>query len=541
MKFKNIYQGDVCYNDLKDMINRVANDFADDNAFAYNDGGKKVEVKYSAFKDDINSLGTYLYDLGYKNKKIALLGENSYEWVVSYFAVVNGGNVILPIDKELKPNEIAELLNRSESDLLIYSAQKQKCVDEMIESGVYTQNFICMNEFSNIYQKGRELIKEGNNEYLDCEINPDEMCAIIYTSGTTGSPKGVMLSHNNLVKDAYYSISCMQIPRNTVAILPLNHTFGFMASILCQLWMGYCIYINNSVKTVLRDIKDAKPGHISVVPLYVENIYKNIWKGAEKQGKAETLKKAIKASNALRKVGIDLRQKLFKSVLDNFGGNLQMIISGGAPIDDIYMKGFDDFGITIINGFGITECSPIVALNRVDGIKYGTVGNPIINVQVKIVDPDENGEGEIWVKGDIVMLGYYKNEEATNEVLKDGWFNTGDIGKIVDGNYLKITGRKKNLIILANGKNVYPEELEYLISRVDNVTEVLVYEENDLITAEIYSDVEENKEEVRNQIKADIQKVNQKLAGYKQIRKIKFRSVEFDKTTTKKIRRVYNK
>ena len=174
-----------------------------------------------------------------------------------------------------------------------------------------------------------------------------------------------------------------------------------------------------------------------------------------------------------------------------------MIISGGAPIDDIYMKGFDDFGITIINGFGITECSPIVALNRVDGIKYGTVGNPIINVQVKIAEPDENGEGEIWVKGDIVMLGYYKNEEATNEVLKDGWFNTGDIGKIIDGNYLKITGRKKNLIILANGKNVYPEELEHLISRIGNVTEVLVYEENDLITAEIYSDVEENKEEVR--------------------------------------------
>lgn len=541
MKFKNIYQGDVCYNDLKDMINSVAKEYNDAIAFAYNDNGKKVEISYQAFKADVDGLGTYLYNQGYKNKKIALVGENSYEWVVSYFAVANGGNIILPIDKELKPNEIAALLNKSETDLLIYSAQKQKCVDEMIESGVYTQNFICMNEFADIFSKGRNLISGGYTEYLDYEINPEEMCAIIYTSGTTGDPKGVMLSQKNLVKDAYYSISCMKIPRNTVAILPLNHTFGFMASLLCQLWMGYTIFMNNSVKNVLRDIKEAKPGHISVVPLYVENIYKNIWKAAEKQGKAELLRKLIKTSNAMRKVGIDLRRTLFKSVLDNFGGNLQMIISGGAPIDDLYMKGFDDFGITIINGFGITECSPIVALNRVDNIKYGTVGNPIMNVNVKIVNPDENGEGEIWVKGDIVMLGYYKNQEATDEVLKDGWFNTGDIGKIIDTNFLKITGRKKNLIILSNGKNVYPEELEYLISRVENVTEVLVYEEDDLICAEIYSDCEEDKEAIRNKIRDDIQVINQKLAGYKQIRKIKFRAVEFDKTTTKKIRRVYNK
>ena len=216
-----------------------------------------------------------------------------------------------------------------------------------------------------------------------------------------------------------------------------------------------------------------------------------------------------------------------------------MIISGGAPIDDIYMKGFDDFGITIINGFGITECSPIVALNRVDDVKYGTVGSAIPEVQIRIYNPDENGEGEIWVKGDIVMLGYYKNPEATAEVLQDGWFNTGDIGKIVDEKYLAITGRKKNLIILANGKNVYPEELEYLVSHIENVTEVLVYDEDEMITAEIYSDAEGNKEAVREQIKRDIQELNKKLADYKKIRKVKFRAVEFEKTTTKKIKRNY--
>lgn len=535
---KDIYKASVCYRDLKDMINCVAADFKENAVFRYNRDGKRVEITFDRFKRDIDSFGTYLYDKGYKGKKIALLGENSYEWVLTYFAVVNGGNVIIPIDKELKPNEILALLKSGETDLLVYSEQKKKAVDEMLEAGLDCE-LLLTGEIEECCKKGHELIAGGSREYLECEIDAEAMCAIIYTSGTTGDPKGVMLSHKNLVRDAYLSISCMKIPRNGMAILPLNHTFGFMACILCQIWMGYTTYINNSLKTVMYDLQEAKPGHMSVVPLFVENIYKNIWKTAAKQGKAEMLKKLIKTSNALRKVGIDVRRKLFKSVLDKLGGNLEMIISGGAPIDDVYMKGFDDFGITIINGYGITECSPIVALNRVDDIKYGTVGNAIPEVQIRIYNPDPNGEGEIWVKGDIVMMGYYKNPEATAEVLKDGWFNTGDIGKIVDEKYLAITGRKKNLIILANGKNVYPEELEYLAARIDNVDEVLVYEENETITAEIYSEAEENKEAVREQIKKDIQELNKQLADYKKIRKVKFRSVEFDKTTTKKIKRNY--
>ena len=537
---KGIYKASVCYRDLKDMINCVAKDFKDDSVFTYKRDGKKVEISYERFKKDIDAFGSYLANKGYKNKKIALIGENSYEWVLTYFTVVNGDNVIIPIDKELKPNEILTLLKSSKTDLVIYSDQKKKDVDEMVAEGLEAE-LIMMSEIDECCKKGNELISEGFTDYIDCEIDPEKMCAIIYTSGTTGAPKGVMLSHKNLVRDAFLSISCMKIPRNGVAILPLNHTFGFMACILCQIWMGYNTYINNSLKTVMLDLQEAKPGHISVVPLFVENMYKNIWKTAQKQGKADLLKKLIKVSNTLRKGGIDLRRTLFKSVLDKLGGNLEMIISGGAPIDDLYMKGFDDLGITIINGFGITECSPIVALNRVDDIKPGTVGMAIPEVEIDIPNPDENGEGEIWVKGDIVMLGYYENPEATAEVLKDGWFNTGDIGKIVDGKYLAITGRKKNIIILANGKNVYPEELEYLVSHVENVTEVLVYEEDEMITAEIFSEVEEDKEQVREKIKDDIQELNKKLADYKKIRRVKFRSVEFEKTTTKKIKRNYNK
>lgn len=537
---KGIYKASVCYKDLKDMINCVAKDFKDENVFKYNKDGRKVEITFNRFKKDIDAFGEYLFSKGYKDKKIAVLGENSYEWIVTYFAVVNGGNVIIPIDKELKPNEILALLKSSETDLLVYSEQKKKAVNEMLENGLSCE-ILSTDEIEHCCAVGQELISGGSRDYKDCEIDAEKMCAIIYTSGTTGTPKGVMLSHKNLTRDAFLSISCMKIPRNGMAILPFNHTFGFMACVLCQIWMGYTTYITSSLKTVMHDLQEAKPGHMSVVPLFIENIYKNIWKTAEKQGKAKLLRNMIKTSNALRKVGIDMRRTFFKSVLDKLGGNMEMIISGGAPIDDIYMKGFDDFGITIINGFGITECSPIVALNRVDDIKYGTVGNAIPEVQIRIYNPNENGEGQIWVKGDIVMMGYYNNQEATDEVLKDGWFNTGDIGKIVDEKYLAITGREKNLIILANGKNVYPEELEYLISHIDNVTEVLVYEEDEMITAEIYSDSEDNKEAVREQIKKDIQELNKKLADYKKIRKVKFRAVEFEKTTTKKIKRNYNK
>lgn len=537
---KGIYKSDVEYSDLKDMINGVASRFSTEPVFKYETKGVKTEVSFERFKKDIDGFGTYLFSKGYNgDKKIAVLGENSYNWIVTYFSVVNGGNIIIPLDKELKPNELLVLLNSSETDVLVYSKQKQKAVDEMITEGLNVPNLICMTEMEQLCQEGQEIIAGGNTEYLDVKIDVEKMCAIIYTSGTTGTPKGVMLNHKNLTRDAYLSISCSTIPRDTVAVLPLNHTFGFMACILCQIWMGYCTFITSSLKTFMRDVKEHRPAHIAVVPLFVESIYKNIWKTAEKTGKANLLKKMIKVSNGLRKVGIDARRTLFKTVLDSFGGNLEMIISGGAPIDDIYMKGLEDFGITIINGYGITECSPIVSLNRVECVKYGTVGKAIPTVEVKIENPNEDGEGEVWVKGDIVMMGYYNMEEETNKVLKDGWFNTGDIGKMIDGEFLSITGRKKNLIILSNGKNVYPEELEFLVSHIEGVTECLVYEEDDMIATEIYVDAEEDKEQVKENIKKGIQELNNTLASYKQIRKIKFRSVEFEKTTTKKIKRQY--
>ena len=521
---------------LKELVDYSAKAYSGKIAFRYRAGEEVIDVTFDKFKADTYAFMAYLFANGIKDgKRVALLGENSYEWIVTYFAVINSGNIIVPIDKELKPNEITPLLNDSESVLLVYSAAKETCVNTMKEAGILTEKFLSIENFEEALAEGRQYAAE-NDDYEKVKIDREIMCALIYTSGTTGDPKGVMLSHKNLASDAYLAMSCMIIPDKTIAILPLNHTFGFMASVVCQIWMGHSVFINNNLKTILKDIQTAKPGHISMVPLFVENFYKNIWKAVEKKGKTKAFKALIKTSNALRAVGIDMRKKFFKSVIENFGGNLEMIISGGAPISDKYMKGFEDLGVTIINGYGITECSPIVALNRNNNIKFGTVGNAIPTVQIKIEEPDSDGEGEIWVKGDIVMIGYYKKPEETAKVMKDGWFNTGDIGKIEDG-FLSITGRKKNLIILDNGKNVYPEEIETLISYIENVTEVVVYQEDAMIVAEIYTNAEENIDAVKEQIKNGVLEVNKTLAGYKQIKKIKFRDTEFEKTTTKKIKR----
>lgn len=524
--------------DLKELIDYVGKEYGNKTAYRYREGQGITDVSFENFSADVTALGEYILSLGYKDgARIALLGENSYNWVVAYFAVINSGNVVVPIDKELKANEIYRLINDSEAKMLIHSTSKNSCVLKMKELGIVTEKFLTMDdEFDSAICEGKKLIDSGSSMYSDVKIDREKMCALIYTSGTTGVPKGVMLSNKNLATNAYTAMSCMIIPDVTVALLPLNHTFGIMASIICQLWMGHTVFINSGLKTVLQDIQDAKPGHISVVPLYIENFYKKIWQGIEKQGKTNLVKTMISVSNALRKIGIDLRRVLFKSIINNFGGNLEMLISGGAPISDVYMKGFDDIGVTIINGYGITECSPIVALNRNNNIKYGTVGNPLRNTEIKIQDPDENGEGEIWVKGDIVMMGYYHNEAETARVLKNGWFNTEDIGKF-ENNFLSITGRKKNIIILDNGKNVYPEEIETMLSFIDNVGEVVVYQEDNVIVAEIYSDAEGDKAAIQAQIKADIKKVNSQLAVYKQINRVKFRDEEFIKTTTKKIKR----
>lgn len=515
--------------DFREMVNYIGDTYSDKTIFQYFKDDVKVTVTFAQFKRDVFALGSYFYSIGLEDSKITLYAENSYEWIVTYLAAVAGGNIIVPLDKELKPEEAAVLFRSCNADMLVYSEKKSALAEYL---GSDLKHSLCLSNFTDAVSKGEELVDScGINEK---EIDVEAVCAIIYTSGTTGVPKGVMLSQRNLISDMILSIESMWFPEGTVAVLPFNHTFGMMACVLCQIYCGFPVFINSGLKYVMRDIKEAKPGHVSVVPLFMESFYKGIWKNAKKAGKDKALKKLIKVSNTLRKAGIDMRKTFFKSVIDGFGGNLEMLITGGAPISDELIKGFDDFGIKVINGFGITECSPIVALSKYYGNKSGSVGLPIKTVQVKTINNNSDGEGELCVKGDIVMMGYYNNPEANAEVFCDGWFNTGDIGRIDDDGFVFITGRKKNLIILDNGKNVYPEELEYLIGRIEGVTEVLVYSEDGFITAEIYAEDMSMKDAVTDAIK---NKLNPSVAAYKQIRKIKFRDREFEKTTTKKIKR----
>lgn len=522
--------------DLKEMILRSGKLYSERAAFAYSGKYGTVQKTYAELLDNVFSLGSYFYSLGLKGAKIALYAENSYEWIVTYFAAVCGSNIIVPIDKELKAPEAAVLIRDCNADMIVYSKKKESILDEFEEGELKAA--LCIDDFDSAYKKGGE----DTTEYAENQIDPEACCSIIYTSGTTGKPKGVMLCQRNIISDTIRSLETLPFPNGTpdnpigtLLLLPLNHTFGFTACIATQLHSGVCIYINSGLKYILQDFKIAKPGHVSVVPLFIENFYKGIWRNAKKEGKDKLLKNMIKFSNALRKIGIDIRRKLFKSVIDSFGGNLEMIVSGGAPIAEELVDGFADFGIRVINGYGISECSPIVSMNRHCISKKGSVGQTIHTVQAKTINDNEDGEGEICIKGDIVMLGYYNNEKANEEAFtQDGWFKTGDIGRVDEDSFIFLTGRKKNLIILENGKNVYPEELEYLIGKIEGVLEVIVYAENGVITAEIFPDENADKDK----IEADIKNVlNPTIAQYKRINAVKFRDTEFEKTTTRKIKR----
>ncbi len=522
-------------NDFRYFVDFMAENYAEKTAFMFAVGKEDVSVSYKKFTDDINSLGAYFRSIGLNDDKIAVYAENSYHWIVTYFAAVVSGNVIVPIDKEISGLEVCNLVCDCQAKVLVYSTAKSANVEGVKEDMTSVEHFVTISELDEFFEKGKTLIESGESDILTLPQDTEKMSVLIYTSGTTGKPKGVMLCQRNLLYDMVNSCRNLLEPPNTVVVLPLNHTFGMMAGILCQVYAGYTTYINNNLKNVLKDINTLKPEHISVVPLFVEVFWKGIWKNAKKSGKDKILKVMMKVSNGLRKIGIDLRRVLFKSVIDAFGGNLSMIISGGAPIDLKIAKGFEDLGITLISGYGITECSPIVSTDRNKDYKFGSVGLPIPGVEVKVDNPDENGEGELLIKGPIVMLGYYNNPEATAEAFDGEWFRSGDYGKIDEEGFVFITGRKKNIIITPNGKNVYPEEIEAVLQGVEGVNEVIVKEDDDLICAEVYTETPENKE----QIKKDILALNKTLPSYKQVQKVVFRDTEFEKTTTKKIKRQY--
>ncbi len=514
---------------LKALASFCAEKYGAKPAFQYADKRKDVSVSFTQFRADVDALGTWLYVNGYKGCHIAVYGENSYEWILSHFAVTCGKNVVVPIDKELTAEQIAALIRDSQCCAIIFSHTYFDVADQLreMELGI---DFIDMKSIPKMTEDGTAFIQQGNREYVESEITKDDLASIVYTSGTTGNSKGVMLTHGNFCTCAH-GACCNVLNTGTVLlVLPLHHTFGLTASVFSVMMYGNPVYINRSLKRLSGDFQKGRPQLVFVVPMILEALYKNIWNTAKQQGKDTALCRLVTLSDILLRCGIDLRKKLFKTILDSFGGNLELIVSGGAPLDEKYVKGFCSFGINVINGYGITECGPVVAVGRNHFSVPGSVGIPLCCNEVKISD-----EGEILVRGANVMAGYYHNDLENAKVFSNGWFHTGDLGFIDKFGALHITGRIKNLIILSNGENISAESLETLVAEIPYVKEVVVYGKKDAIVAEVFLD--EDVSNAKQRIHGDIQAINKSLPLVKNIGNVVVRDTEFPKTTTKKIKR----
>lgn len=547
------------FEDFRIMIENIAKKSPDGVAFSFKEdpnGDKVTKLTYSRVRDDVRDYGTALIELGCRDKKCAIIGATSYGWIYSYFALTVIGAVTVPCDKELSSDELCATADRAECSFVFYGGEIADKIRDMKERlpGV---TFICMNgraidddkTLRTLIARGGDLFANGDNGYYDYEIDPDRLASIVFTSGTTGKGKGVMLSQTNMVSDMTQGMYNFAITPKTLCVLPLHHTFGSTINIVGHFAQGSEIYLTSGLKYFLKEMKEQQPSHLILVPLFVETVYKRIWATAEKNGQADLLRKMMKVSNGLRKTGIDLRKKFFRSILSMFGGKLEMIICGGAALNQNIIDTFDAIGITVLNGYGITECAPLISCNRNKYQKTGSVGTPIIGEQVKIKDPDENGEGEICVKGPNVMLGYYKDEEATAAAFdSEGYFCTGDYGKLDEDGWIYITGRLKNLIIFSNGKNVYPEEIETEIQGIYGVSEVVVYAgnsksnpEKEVIVAEIYPDFDalklKNIDDPQKYFKDKVAEINKKAVSYKNVGYVKIRNTEFIKNTSKKITR----
>ena len=550
----------VYFENIREMLIKTAEKYGNATAISYRTNPKNeqaVRLSFEKVLSDVSALATSLISLGLRGKKVALIGENSRGWVYSYLALTSMGAVVVPVDKEYPASDMASILNTAGCDALIFSPSikdKFSYVKENVKSIRLSVSFAktenegveCIDE---LIKKGSAEIEGGNDSYFNYEIDRDALVSIVFTSGTTGKGKGVMLSTRNIIDDMTNGIYLFNMPEKTLFALPAHHTFGSTVNLIGHYMQGIEIYISSGTRYILDELKAENPTHLVLVPLYIETFYKKIFASIEKQGKLGLVKFMMKLSNALRKVGLDLRERLFGAVLKNFGTRMRLIVSGGAALNPDIIKDFDSLGITILNGYGITECSPLISCNRNNYRKAGSVGRPILNELVKIDSPNENGEGEICVKGSNVMLGYYENEAATREVFDDeGYFHTGDLGRIDKEGWIYITGRSKNLIILSNGKNVYPEEIETEISGIYGVSEVVVYEgesrsknKSDLIVAEIFPDKEaldlRGVTDIKKYFDEEVAKVNARMPSYKKIGLIRLREEEFKKTTTRKITR----
>lgn len=554
---------------IRDYINNAIAKYPDNTAFIIkNRIGKDVtytNISYKEFGDDLKYLGTSLIDLGLEGKNIAIIGKNRYEWALSYVSILNGVGVAVPLDKGLPNQEIESLLVRSHAEAVIFEKEYMEVMKQIASNNNQIKHFVCMNpdtsdisdtsygKFKSVHdllETGKKLVLNGDCRFENHIIVPKELATIIFTSGTTSMAKAVMLSNYNIASNIYNMDMCEKILSTDInmAFLPLHHTFGST---------GLLLFLSHGVTNVfcdgLRHIQEnLKEYHVTVfvcVPLLLEAMYKKIYAQIDRQGKTKLIKFAILLSRFLLKFKIDIRRKLFKEILDNLGGGLRFVISGASAIDKNVARGFHDFGILTIQGYGLTETSPVLAAENEKSIKYGSVGVPLPEVDIVIDHPNEKGIGEIVVKGPNVMLGYYEMPEETEKILKNNWFYTGDLGYFDKDNFLFITGRKKNVIVLKNGKNIYPEELEQLINGLPYVMESMVFgmpKDDDLVlSVKIVYNKEYMMEklpnlgekEFKDYIWKDIKQINSTLANYKHIKNLFITDEPMIKTTTQKVKR----
>lgn len=551
--------------DLKEMLNKSVEKFESRPAYVFKTEkpGKFKEITYKQFKNDIDSLGTSLINLGLKDKKIAVIGDNRYEWGVSYLAVTNGTGIVVPLDKALPNNEIESLIMRSEVEAIIYASKYDEIMNQLKDKkNTDLKYFISMDleessdgviSLKKLIQKGKEQLENGDRKFLDAEINPDVMGIMLFTSGTTSQSKAVMLSQKNIVSNLMDIASVIKVDENDrfLSFLPLHHTFECTVGFLYPISKGSSIAFCEGIRHIADNIKEFEITAMISVPILYENMGKKVLKAIENKGQLKKVNFGMKISNALLKVGVDVRNKIFKEVHQSLGPKLRLLVAGGAALDPETEKVFNSLGITMYQGYGLTETSPVIAAEDDKFTKIGSIGKAFPSLDVKIDEANEEGIGELLVKGPTVMLGYYQNEEATKETIdENGWLHTGDLAKIDKDGFIFITGRKKYVIVLKNGKNIYPEELEILINKIAGVSESFVYgkleDDGDYkisakivydkdIMKDVYGITEEK--EIRNKLWQEIKTINRTMPTYKYIKDIIVTDEELIKTTTRKIKR----
>ncbi len=551
--------------DLKDMLNKTRNLYGEKIGYKVklNEGDYKTYT-HNEIRDMINYLGTALINLGLKDKRIAVIGENRYEWELSYLSVVCGTGIVVPLDKSLPANELEELIERSEVEAIFYSKQYEETVEKIkyseknklkhlisMDSKNHTEGIYSQKE---LIEQGKELVEKGDRSFIDAKINPEEMSIMLFTSGTTSKSKVVALSHKNMVSNVmdFASILDVNSDDRILSFLPLHHVFECTVGMLYSLYIGAERAFCQGIRHILENLNEYKTTFAAFVPAIYENMYKNIIKNLEKQGKLEIVEKLMQEN---KNKTMQEKKEIFKEIHNIFGGNIKLFISGAAALDPEVEEAFRNWGINLCQGYGLTETAPVIGVETNENFRVGSIGKALPHVEAKIVDANEEGMGELAVKGPNVMLGYYNDEEATKEVLNDGWFRTGDLAKIDEDGYIFICGRKKSVIVLKNGKNIFPEEMEALVNKIEGVKESFIFgkqqsedKEDIKINVKIIFDREiikeaykvEKDEEIYDVLLDKIKDINQIMPKYKSIKGIIISEEPLLKTTTNKIKRQAN-